>query len=151
MLILIGIGIGLGAQQPVMAAQTVFKGADMALATSVLIFIQSLSGTVFLSVAENVFQTQVVKQLHQIVPSVDPEIVLHTGASQLHAAMRAEYPDEVDGILKAYNNALQQVFLIAVVLACLTVFGLVGMEWKSLKKAKEEKKKSEIPLQAVAE
>lgn len=152
MLILMGIGIGAGAQQPLMAAQTVFKGADIALSTSVLIFTQSLSGTVFVSVAQNIFQTQVIKQLHEIVPSVDPEVVLHTGASDLHAAMKARYPDELDGILKAYNNALQQVFLIAVILSCLTVFGVVGMEWINLKKAKKEaEKKREIPLQPVAE
>lgn len=133
-----GIGIGVGGQQPLMASQTIFTGADIALSTSVLIFTQTLAGTVFISVAENVFHSELLQQLHKIVPDVDPRAVLEIGASRLHDAMRARYPDELPGILDAYNRALQAVFLISLVLSCLTVFGSVGMEWVSVKKPKQE-------------
>lgn len=129
-----------------MACQTVFAGADIALSTSVLIFTQTLAGTVFISVAENVFHSELLKQLHKIVPDVDPRDVLEIGASGLHDAMRAQYPDELPGILDAYNKALQAVFLISLILSCLTVFGSAGMEWVSVKKGKQEP-----PAQAAAE
>ncbi|CAM1511655.1 Fc.00g091680.m01.CDS01 [Cosmosporella sp. VM-42] len=148
-LILAGIGSGFGGQQPLMAAQTVFKGPDISLAISVLIFAQTLAGTVFISVAENVFQSELIKQLHKIVPDVDPKFVLGSGASHLREAMGKEYPTEVDGIFDAYNKALQQVFLIALILACLGAFGTAGMRWTSLKKGEpKEEQKKESPEQA---
>ena len=150
-LILAGVGSGFGGQQALMAAQTVFRGPDISLAISVLIFAQTLAGTVFISVAQNVFQSSLIKQLHKIVPDVDPAVVLGAGASHLREAMEEKYPTEVDAIFKAYNNALQQVFLLSLILACLTALGSGGMKWTSLKKAKEEQKaeqKEDIPDQA---
>ncbi|KAF7560344.1 hypothetical protein G7046_g3799 [Stylonectria norvegica] len=151
MLILIGIGIGAGAQQPLIASQTVFHDADISLSTSVLIFTQTLAGTVFISVAENIFQSQLIKQLHHIVPNVDPDVVLNTGASHLHEAMMKAYPADFDGIIKAYNNSLQQVFLISVILSCLTVFGSAGSKWINIKKARVVKKSDTAPVQGVGE
>ncbi|KAI8202194.1 Efflux pump aflT [Colletotrichum sp. SAR 10_76] len=135
-LVLMGLGVGLGGQQCIIAAQTVFKGRDIALATSVLVFLQSLGGTVFLAVAQNIFSSRLVAELRRNVPNVNPAVVINAGASGLVDSMRKTYPDSVDGIIESYNKALQNVFLIATVLGCLTVLGIGFFEWKSVKENK---------------
>ncbi|KAF4920327.1 Efflux pump aflT [Colletotrichum viniferum] len=135
-LVLMGLGVGLGGQQCIIAAQTVFKGRDIALATSVLVFLQSLGGTVFLAVAQNIFSSRLVAELRRNVPNVNPAVVINAGASGLVNSMRKTYPDSVDGIIESYNRALQNVFLIATVLGCLTVLGVGVFEWKSVKENK---------------
>lgn len=137
-LVLMGLGVGLGGQQCIIAAQTVFKGRDIALATSVLVFLQSLGGTVFLAVAQNIFSSRLVAELRRNVPNVNPAVVINAGASGLVDSMRKTYPDSVDGIIESYNRALQNVFLIATVLGCLTVLGIGFFEWKSVKENKPE-------------
>ncbi|KAJ0299151.1 hypothetical protein COL516b_009403 [Colletotrichum fioriniae] len=96
----------------------------------------SLGGTVFLAVAQNVFHSRLISELSRNVPNVNPVVVIDAGGSGLVESMRSIYPDSVDGIIGAYNKALQNVFLIATVLGCLTVFGCVFIEWKSVKKDK---------------
>ncbi|KAF9872395.1 major facilitator superfamily transporter [Colletotrichum karsti] len=134
-LVLMGLGVGLGGQQCIIAAQTVFEGRDIALATSLLVFLQTLGGTVFLAVAQNIFSSRLVSELRRNVPNVNPAVVIEAGASGLADSMRKIYPDSVDGIIGAYNRALQNVFLVATVLGCLTVLGIAFIEWKSVKKS----------------
>ncbi len=136
-LVVLGLGIGLGIQQPIIAAQTVFEKADLALATTVIVLIQGFSGTLFLSVAQNIFQGKIKSEIRSSVPGVDPDVVLDTGASDLIPAMRAKYPQQLDGILTAYNHALTSVFTISLVLACMSVIGAGAMEWRSVKKKKQ--------------
>lgn len=121
-----------------MVPQTVLSGADVALGTSAMVFMQTISGTVFLSVGGNVFQDRLRAELAARVPDVDPGVVVRSGASRLREAMGRVYPHDVEGILAAYAAALQRVFLISVVLACLSVFGSAFCEWKSVKKDKKD-------------
>ncbi|KAL7900215.1 hypothetical protein HDV64DRAFT_290797 [Trichoderma sp. TUCIM 5745] len=102
-----GIGIGIGAQQPLMAAQTVFKGPDIAPSTSALIFTQTLTGTIFLSAAENIFQDQLVSQLQTLVPEIDPQAIINIGASNLRQTIEVKFPHYLTATLTAYNNSIQ--------------------------------------------
>lgn len=51
---LFGIGVGLGMQQPLMAAQTVLSIEDVPIGTSAMIFGQSLGGALMISVGQSV-------------------------------------------------------------------------------------------------
>ncbi|QYT02259.1 MFS domain-containing protein [Trichoderma simmonsii] len=130
-LMIMGVGIGIGAQQPLMVAQTVFKGPDIALSTSALIFTQTLAGTLFLSVAENIFQNQLISQLHKLVPEIDPRDIIETGASSLRPFIEAKFPQYLTAILTAYNNAIRHVLLLSVIFACLNAIPDAFMEWVS--------------------
>ncbi|KKP02454.1 MFS transporter [Trichoderma harzianum] len=130
-LIIMGVGIGIGAQQPLMVAQTVFKGPDIALSTSALIFTQTLAGTIFLSVAENIFQNQLISQLHKLVPEIDPRDIIETGASSLRPFIEAKFPQYLTAVLTAYNNGIRHVFLLSVIFACLNAIPDAFMEWVS--------------------
>ncbi|CAK7225719.1 hypothetical protein SCUCBS95973_005958 [Sporothrix curviconia] len=137
-LVVFGIGVGLGGQQALMVPQTVLQGRDIALGTSAMIFMQTISGAIFLSVAQNLFASHLVSELERRAPGVDAEFVVDSGASDLQATMGKVYsPTQVGEIIASYAAALQKVFLMCLVLATLTVLGSASLEWVSVKKKKQ--------------
>lgn len=147
-LVLFGCGLGVGVQQSLVVPQAVLTGSDVPLGTAAIIFVQTLSGTVFLSVGQNVFQSRLIGELRGRVPRVDPQVVLDSGAADLAQNMAKLYPEDVQGILVAYAEALQAVFLIALVLSCLSLLGSGSCEWKNVKKGAQG---HATPLQQVGD
>lgn len=137
-LVLFGLGGGLGVQLPMMVPQTVLSGPEIPVGTSLMIFVQTISGALFLSVGTNVLQDRLIAELQETAPQVDPEIVFAAGAAQLETSMEKVYPQYVSEIMKAYGKALQAVFLIFVVMAALSVLGVTVVEWKSVRKDKKQ-------------
>jgi hypothetical protein len=128
--VIFGLGIGLGLQQTVIAAQTVLPIEDVAVGTSVVFFAQTLGGALMVSVAQNVFQTRLLKALVIDAPGVNPGTILATGATAIRQIVSA---DLLPGVLLAYNEALTQAFYVSVAMASLSIIGALGMEWKSVK------------------
>lgn len=136
-----GIGLGFGLQMPLTAAQTVLKGPDIPIGTSVMILSQALGGTVFLAVGQNIFQSHLIKQLAIKAPKAVVSVVLNQGAFGLKAEMAKLYGEETaQGVLESYNKALQQCFLLCLVISALSILPAMGMEWKSVKAEKNSKK-----------
>lgn len=132
---LAGVGVGLGMQQPLIAVQTVLDISVVPIGTSVIIFLQTLGGALFVSVGQNIFSNKLVVGLKRYAPGIDPSIVLRTGATSIQQTIdKADLP----GVTLAYNNALTQTFLVAAVMAALTIVGSLSIEWKSVKGKKIE-------------
>lgn len=127
---LFGIGCGLGMQQPMMAVQTVLDIADVPTGTAVLLFCQTIGGSLFISIAQNVFTNKLLSGLEQYVPGLNPAIVLSAGATNLQADIASKY---YQGVLLAYNSALVDAYYVSVAMASLTIIGAAAMEWKSVK------------------
>ncbi|KAF4540686.1 MFS toxin efflux pump [Lasiodiplodia theobromae] len=139
-LVMFGFGSGMGMQMPLTAVQTVLKGTDIALGTSVLLLAQSLSGAIFLSVGQNLFATKLLEELKSRAPGVDATVVVNNGASGLKALVTEKYGAEAaTAVLQAYNIALRQCFLVCVILSCLTILSGLGTEWKSVKGDQQQK------------
>jgi hypothetical protein len=133
--VITGVGIGLGMQQPLIAVQTVLDISLVPIGTSVIIFIQTLGGALFVSIGQNIFTNKLVKGLHQYAPNVDANSVLSAGATSIQKTVnKADLP----GVTLAYNDALTQTFLAATIMACLSIFGSALIEWKSVKGKKIE-------------
>lgn len=64
-----------------------------------------------------------------------PNLVFNHGATGLVQAVLAQFRDRVLG---AYKGALVDVFNIALGLACLALVSTLGIEWKSVKKGKNQ-------------
>ncbi len=127
--ILLGFGMGLTFQAPNLAAQTVLPRRDVSIGTSLMFFGQLLGGAIFTSVGQNVLDQQLLKRL-QDVPGLDPRIILQTGATTL-----TQLPGDIKSIvLFAYNEALRKVLQVGLILVCLTLFGALALEWRSVKK-----------------
>ncbi|KUJ13474.1 major facilitator superfamily transporter, partial [Mollisia scopiformis] len=128
--VLCGIGLGLGAHQPIMVAQNILEIRDAAAGVSMMILAQNLSAAIFASVSQNVFKGRLVSNLEQYTPSLDPATVLSFGAANLQDSIEPQY---LGGVRLAYNNALSKSYLVAAVVAATSMVGSVVIEWKSIR------------------
>jgi hypothetical protein len=133
--VLFGTGVGMGMQQPLMAVQTVLNIADIPIGTSAVIFSQTLGAALFISIGQNVLTNRLISGLVEVVPNLDPRIVLQTGATSLKHVVDPKY---LSGVVFAYNRAIDQTFYVVTAMGCLTLIGSLGIEWKSVKGKKTE-------------
>lgn len=117
------------------AAQTVLPLDDVPVGTTIIIFVQTLGGALFIAVGQNIFTNELMKGIIKDVASLDPELVLHIGATNLRKAVD---PSFIGGVLTAYNTALTKTFYVSTAVAALSIFGSTLIEWKSVKGKKLE-------------
>ncbi|KAJ5201681.1 uncharacterized protein N7498_006344 [Penicillium cinerascens] len=149
--ILYGIGVGLAFQQPFIAVQTALPESAVATALVAIFFTQEIGGIVALSVAQNMFTNRFTRELAKEVPGLDPSIVLKNGALGIMKTVPEKY---VEGVKSASNNAIVDVFYLALALTCLTVVAALCIEWKSVKKDEvegQDKKKDNVIRTGVQE
>ncbi|KIM96201.1 hypothetical protein OIDMADRAFT_170908 [Oidiodendron maius Zn] len=129
---LFGLGIGAGLMQAVLIPQTVLSINDTPTGTAAIIFFQTLGGAIMISVAQNVFQNRLLSNLNSAIPGLNltPEAILGTGATNLRDIVPQEY---LLPVLTSLNKALSQTFYVGVAGACVSVFGCLGLEWRSVK------------------
>jgi hypothetical protein len=127
---LFGAGVGFGMQQTLVVVQTALPAADVPIGTAIMMFTQTLGGALFISVGQNVFTNQLIKNLASVVPDLDPKLVLSIGATELKNAIPKEF---LPGVLTAYNLALTQTFYVSVAAGALSILGAAFVEWKSMK------------------
>ena len=132
---LYGFGVGSGMQQAMIAAQTVCSLDDIPTATAIVNFSMTLGGALFVSVGQNIFTNRLLTNLAVSVPSLDPATILSTGATSLRNAVDSA---TLPGVLSAYNDALAQTYYVSLAMACFSIAGALGMEWKSVKGKKVE-------------
>ena len=131
---LFGMGVGLGMQQPSVAAQTVLPRKDVSIGAALMMFSQTLGGAVFVSVGNNIFDTRFAHNLVKI-PGIDVGSVAATGATDLRNMVPASLLPQV---LLAYNDALRVTFYLVTALTCCTILGSSAMELKSVKKGQQK-------------
>ncbi|KAF2710532.1 MFS general substrate transporter [Pleomassaria siparia CBS 279.74] len=132
---LFGAGVGFGMQQALIAIQATLKSIDIPVGTAIMIFSQTLGGALFISVAQNVFTNQLIKNLSATVPDFDSAIVLGVGATELKDQIPVKF---LAGVLNAYNKTLTETFYVSVACAVFSIFGAAFVEWKSMKGKKVE-------------
>lgn len=141
--VLIAAGLGFGIQNVMLVAQVAVPEHDMAMVTSILSFTQTLAGAIFLSIGESVFANRLIANLQSRLPGVDAGIVLASGATGIRDRFSV---GQMPLVLEAYNKAIVQTFYVGVVMASISVFGPVFMEWLSIKKhpEREEERRDDI-------
>ncbi|KAL3253505.1 hypothetical protein ABHI18_009448 [Aspergillus niger] len=139
--VIMGAGIGMGAQQTVLAMQASLPSEDVPVGTALMIFYQTLGGAVFLIVAQNVFQHELVKRLTgRNTPGVDASSVAAAGATEVRNLVPPKYLGEA---LEAYNGAVVRTFYISVALAAVAVLATFVPEWKSVKTVAKKREEEE--------
>jgi len=127
--VIFGFGIGLGQQQAGLAAQTVLPTIDIPVGVPLKFFGQQLGGAVFVSVGQNILSTKLVSGLVSL-PNLDPQVIFSLGATELRDYVGAE---DLGEVLRVYNHVLDDVFMVATVLATSSILGAALTEWKSVK------------------
>lgn len=130
--ILYGYGLGNASQAPNMAAQTVLPRNEASIGISIMFFGQTLFGAIFVSVGQNVLDSQLARRLSS-VPGITPGEIERAGATGLFDIIPSQYHS---AILNAYNDSLRVCFQVALTMCCLSIIGGLGMEWLSVKKNK---------------
>ncbi|KAJ6483724.1 major facilitator superfamily domain-containing protein [Mycena vitilis] len=128
--ILCGFGVGLGLQQPMLAAQTVLELKDVPIGTAIVMFANTLGGALFVAIAQSTFTSTLVAGLVATVPGVSPQDVLSDGANSLKDVVAPEFlPD----VLRVYNQSLMMPFYVSMVLGFIALAGSCAVEWRSVK------------------
>ncbi|OBT63767.1 hypothetical protein VE03_06923 [Pseudogymnoascus sp. 23342-1-I1] len=129
-----GIGFGIGVQIPFFAIQVVLDATDIPVASALMAFCQSLGGTVGAAIAQNVFQSSLVRNLHKI-QGVDVDRVIAAGGAGVVDAVPATL---LGAARDAYNGATTSAFLVAVASAGVCFVVSLGMEWRTIPRTKKK-------------
>ncbi|KAH8911766.1 MFS general substrate transporter [Coniochaeta sp. PMI_546] len=130
--VLYGAGLGSGLQIAWVIVQASLPAADIPIATAMMQFAQTLGGSIFVSVAQNIFSNLLIQDLAKAAPSVPPSVVTSTGATDLKNVVDDAL---LPGVLVAYNAALTRTWFVSVAMAAVSIFGVVSIDWRiSVKK-----------------
>lgn len=128
--VLLGIGIGMVFQVPATVAQSVVKPDDLAPVSAMVLFFQTIGGSIWVSAAQAGFANKLLKSLPVAAPGVNPGLVLATGATELREVFT---PQQVPGILVAYMDGLRTPFTIIIACACVMCVLSVAPRWEKIK------------------
>ncbi|KAI0538590.1 MFS general substrate transporter [Xylaria digitata] len=144
--IIFGTGMGIGMRQTLNAASAVLPLADVPTGTAVIIFAQMFGGSLFVSVAQNVFANKLLEGLRTIPNlSIDPGSVIDAGATAIMQLITD--PVVLADVKVVYNNAVVWTFRVALITTALSLLGPTPMEWKSIK---QSQKKTDIDTETVS-
>jgi len=137
---LVGFGIGLGMQQNSLAAQVVLKQEDVSIGVALGIVSQNLGAAIFLCVAQNIFISELVKQLSAVLPFATAERLAGVGATNLRQFVPANLlPD----VLIGYNKAVVTTFYVGVGIASFSIVPALAFEWRSVRERKDKELKAQ--------
>ncbi|KAE8349168.1 major facilitator superfamily domain-containing protein [Aspergillus coremiiformis] len=127
---LLGVGTGLGFQGPQVAAQTVLSAEDSPMGIAVIIFAQNFGPALFVAIAQSIFTAQLLARLGTILPTLD----LYSLSAMRIADLEQYVPAaDIPRVIEGYDQALTTTFILPVGLACASMLGALGMEWRSVK------------------
>ncbi|KAJ5249280.1 hypothetical protein N7468_000731 [Penicillium chermesinum] len=121
--VLVGAGIGLGVQLPVITAQAVLPAPDIPVGTAIMTFCQTFSGAIFVAVSQALFTNKLRSGILNTVPGVSPSIVEQIGATNLDTVIDAKH---MPAVREVYNEALVSIWYLAVALFGVSV-AVVGV------------------------
>lgn len=84
----------------------------------------SLGGAISLTISQAIFNNDLVKQVIKYAPSVNPALVLNTGATEFRNVIPA---DAVNGVIQAYAKAIDTVLIPPIAFAGLALIVALGV------------------------
>lgn len=100
---------------------------------SILIFAQTLSGALLLTIADVIFSAGLKSLLPKDAPSVDPQAVISAGATGFRTVVSSA---ALPGVLKAYAKSIDYVFYMAAALGAVCTIFSFGMGWIDVREKK---------------
>lgn len=128
--ILGGFGAGMCVQIPFIAVQVVLNKKDMPVGNATTIFFNSLGGAISISIAQNIFSNTLIKEIPKRAPGVNPQIILHAGATHIRDVVTSA---QLPGVLEAYNIAVTNAYILAIACAGIAFLCSLLFEWRSVK------------------
>lgn len=119
-----GVGPGMSWMLPFIASTAALPPQDIALGSAVVIFFQTLGGTIFVSVAQSVFQNKFILYLRSI-PGANVDEIVAKGISSFRIFGN---PEVLPMMIEVANHALQRVWIMIGCLGALAFVSTLGME-----------------------
>jgi hypothetical protein len=142
--IIAGFGTGVGFQVPIVAVQTVLSMEDIPQGSVMVMFSQSLGGALFIAVAQSVFSNGLVKGITKYAPDLDPQLLIHTGATQIRSVLaQSGQESQLKAAIKAYVYGLKDAYRVASAVAVVAFVAACFFEWRSVKDGGHKEKKAE--------
>jgi hypothetical protein len=132
--VLQGLGAGMTLSMPYVATQTILRGDDIPVGTSMVQLFQFLGGSVFLAISQALFANTLVDSLSKLssvgIGTTEIEKIMHAGSASVRKAVTdAQLP----GVVSAYNDGIVSTFYVAAAAAAMAFVVALGLEWKSVK------------------
>ncbi|KAF2804778.1 MFS general substrate transporter [Mytilinidion resinicola] len=132
--VLQGLGAGMTLSMPYMATQTVLKGDDIPVGTSLVQLFQFLGGSVFLSISQALFTNQLTSSLSKLgsvgIGRAEIDKILSAGTSSVRKIVTEA---QLSAVIGAYNHGIVSAFYIATAAAAVAFVFTFGLEWRSVK------------------
>ena len=130
-LAIFGFGVGIGIPQTIAAARSALKSQDFAVGISVILFAQTLGGSIALSIAQAVFNNRLSANVSSAgVQGLDTSALFQAGSTSIRSLVA---PGDVDKLVYGYNKTITENFYVAVVAASLSVIGALSVKWRTTK------------------
>lgn len=130
---------GLGFQVPVLAVQNGVRRDEVSVASALVVLAQNLSASIFLSLGEVVFSTELRRFLQAYAPSADADAIVAAGAAA--AQIRKAVPSELlPQIEHAYSDTFDRVMYLAAGSAAAAFTVALFMGWVRMKGTKAAEK-----------
>lgn len=133
--VILGMGRGAALQQGMIALQTVLPDSQVAMGMAVMMFLQGLMGSIFISIANTIFDNSLLSEIRSRAPGVNAEAVLAAGAT---AFRKVVSPEQLPNVLEAYAISFDQVFYLAIGLTATTFVTSWGLGWRDVRKKKRQ-------------
>jgi hypothetical protein len=117
--------------QPIVAILETVPAKENATAVSVANLFMQFGVAVAISASQTIFHSRLPNLLAQYAPGVDIDAILNAGATQVRDLLS---PDQLPGLLTAYNKALTTMFYLPVASSALAFLVGFGLPWTWIKK-----------------
>ena len=119
--------------KPMLAIQNQLPASQVSIGMAILMFMQTLSGAIFLTFDDVIFSTGLKALIPRYAPNANTAAIIAAGATGMRDVTSS---DDLSGVLKAYSGSVNRVFYLAASLSVVCVIFAFGMGWKDVRKNK---------------
>jgi hypothetical protein len=148
--VIAGLGIGVGFQSAILVIQTILPMRDIPVATACVSFFQTLGGSIFIAVAQTLFQKGLLTGISS-KSDLPADIFLKSGATEVRSILaQLGRSADLDIVRQAYVNGLTDTFWISCACAIAGFFLSLGLKWRNIKKGHgQDKDKAGMAVAAL--
>ncbi|KAI0812887.1 major facilitator superfamily domain-containing protein [Xylaria sp. FL0064] len=131
-----GTDLGFGFGQPSYVVQTILDLADVPIRITLITLLQNLSASVFVAVAQSLFQGELRRRLLEVSPDIDISNVLGSGANSFLTSLP---PDMQAQARDSFSTSIVHTFYISLALSAASFIPAITTRWRSMKNNLSEK------------
>ena len=148
--VLSGLGVGVCFQAALLIIQTILPMRDIPVATACVSFFQTLGGSIFIAVAQTLFQDGLLTGITS-KSDLPAQVFLKSGATDIRTILaQLGRENDLDIVRQAYVDGLTDAFWITAACAIAGFFLCLGLTWRNVKEGHgQDKDKAGMAVAAL--